>query len=123
MNIGVEGNKMNEEIKNKTKEFAQAILESEEYKLFISISDDLEKSEDSSLLKEFQNKQRELQSRGFDPSLMEELRELQLRINKNETIQKFANAQNELVDLLKKTNSVISTRIGMPFASNSGGCC
>lgn len=114
---------MNEEVKNKTKEFAQAILESKEYKTFISISDDLEKSEDSNLLKEFQNKQMELRRKGFDPSLMEELRELQTRINKNETIQQFANAQNELVNLLKRTNNIISLRINMPFVSTMGGGC
>ncbi len=115
---------MNEEIKNKTKEFAQAILESKEYKLFISASDDLEKNEDANnLLKDFQKKQMELQYRGFDPSLMEELRELQTKINRNEIIQQFANAQNELVDLLKRTNNIISLRINMPFVSaNRGGC-
>lgn len=124
MNIGVEGNKMNEEIKNKTKEFAQAILESKEYKTFISATDDLEKNEDANdLLKDFQKKQMELQYRGFDPSLMEELRELQTKINRNEIIQQFANAQNELVDLLKRTNNIISLRINMPFVSaNRGGC-
>ncbi|MEX0920954.1 MAG: YlbF family regulator [Candidatus Pacearchaeota archaeon] len=114
---------MNEEIKNKTKEFAQAILESEEYKTFISVSDDLKKSEDSNLLKEFQNKQMELRRKGFDPSLMEELRELQTKINKSETIQQFAKTQNELVDLLKRTNNLISLRINMPFVSAMRGGC
>ncbi|MEX0920076.1 MAG: YlbF family regulator [Candidatus Pacearchaeota archaeon] len=115
---------MNEEIKNKTKEFAQAILGSEEYKLFKSVSDELEKNEDANnLLKEFQKKQMELRSKGFDPSLMDELRELQTRINKSEIIQQFANAQNELVDLLKRTNNIISLRINMPFVSTVRGGC
>lgn len=115
---------MNEEIKNKTKEFAQEILESKEYKTFISVSDDLEKNEvANNLLKDFQKKQMELRWKGFDPLLMEELRELQLKINRNEIIKQFAITQNELVELLRRTNDIISLKINMPFTSTMRGGC
>jgi len=116
---------MEEEIKNKTKEFANAILECEEYKAFMENSEKLNKnSEAQKLLKESQEKQMVLRFNGFNPSLMDELRELQIKINQNKIIQDFAKSQDELISLLKRTNTVISMRIGMQFGfSSGGGCC
>lgn len=50
-----------------------------------------------------------------------ELQEMQMKMNQNKTIQDFVKAQNELVELLKGTNNIISAQIRMQFAFSSGG--
>ncbi|MEM2917971.1 MAG: YlbF family regulator [Candidatus Altiarchaeota archaeon] len=111
--------------KRKAKEFAKAIVECDEYKNFIKFNEELQKNQTAqNLLREFQQKQAELQWNGFDPKTLEELRDLQMKINKNDIIQNFVNAQNELVDILRKTNNIISGKIGTQFAFfQGGGCC
>lgn len=111
--------------KREAKEFAKAILESGEYKNFITSNEELEKNQSSqNLLRDFQQKQMELRWNGFDPKILEELRDLQMKINKNDTIQNFVNAQQELVDILRRTNNIISEKIGTQFAFfQGGGCC
>lgn len=110
--------------KTKAREFAQAILDCEEYKNFIKYSDELEKNQTAqNLLKQSQEKQRELQWNGFNANTFQELRELQMDINKNEIIQNFLKAQDELVDILRRTNDIISGKIGTQFAFLQGGSC
>lgn len=111
--------------KTKAKEFAQAIVDCEEYKNFMKHYEALEKNQKAqSLLKQSQEKQRELQWVGFSANTFQELRELQMEINKNETIQNFQKAQDELVDILRRTNDIISGKIGVQFAFlRGGGCC
>ena len=111
--------------KTKAREFAQAILDCEEYKNFIKCSEVLEKSQMAqNLLKKFQEKQMELKRNGFNPNTFQELNELQEQINKNEVIQNFQKTQEELTDLLRNTNDIISGDIGAQFAfSQRGGCC
>lgn len=114
----------NKEIKNKTKEFAQGILESKKYRSFLSASKALaENDAASNLLEEFQSKQRDLQIKGNDSELMDELQKLQVKIENDETIKTFLIAQDELINLLRTTNEMISEKIGMPFTSSLGGCC
>lgn len=110
--------------KTKVKEFAKAILECKECKNFIKYNEELRRNQTAqNLLREFQQKQRELQWIGFNPNTLEELRDLQMKINKNETIQNFLRAQQELVDILQRTNDIISEKIGMQFAFFQGGSC
>ena len=111
--------------KTKTREFAQAILDCEEYKNFIKYTDELEKNQTAQdLLKQSQEKQTELQWNGFNPNTFQELEELQTQKNKNEVIQNFQKAQEELTNLLRRTNDIISAEIGAQFAfSQGGGCC
>jgi len=78
----------------------------------------------SALLREFQQKQRQMQMGGFDQSLMSELQELQSEMNDNDTLKRHRQAQEALVELLRETNDVISEQIGREFAqSTGGGCC
>lgn len=87
--------------KTKAREFAGAIIECEEYNDFMKFSEKLEKDQTAQdLLKQFQEKQRELQWYGLNPKTLEELRSLQMKIIKNETIQNFVNSQQGLVDIL-----------------------
>ncbi|MFW5991325.1 MAG: YlbF family regulator [Candidatus Nanoarchaeia archaeon] len=114
----------NKEIKNKTKEFAQEILKSKEYRYFLSNLKTLRENEKASnLLEEFQRKQRDLQRKEDDSELRDELQKLQVKIKNDETIMTFLRAQDELVNLLRRTNDIISEKIGMPFTSSLGGCC
>lgn len=111
--------------KRKAKEFAQTIIECDEYKRFIKCNEELQKNQTTqNLLREFQQKQMELQWMGFNPKTFEELRDLQMKISKDNTIQNFVNAQQELTDILLRTNIIISGKIGTQFAFfQGGGCC
>jgi cell fate (sporulation/competence/biofilm development) regulator YlbF (YheA/YmcA/DUF963 family) len=110
--------------KTKAKEFARAILECEEYENYIKNTEGINKDmEAQRLLRQFQEKQVELRWNGFDPKIMDELRELQFKINQNSTIQDFVKSQQELIDILRRTNMIISEEIGMQFAFFQGGIC
>ena len=111
------------DVKAKTREFALAILEYDEYKNFLKNSRDLENDrETGKLLEDFQQKQMELRS-NFDPRIMDELRGLQMKINQNILIKNYVRSQQDLIGLLERTNTVISARIGSKFAFSQGGCC
>ena len=119
--------KNKELITAKTEEFSRAILDCGEYKEFIKNSENLNKDATvQNLLKRFQEKQIKLVSGDFSPALLDDLKRMQTEINQNRTIQDYEKSQDELVGLLKRTNNVISMRIGMQFAlsaSGGGGCC
>lgn len=112
-------------VEEKLQAFITEIRNSETYQQFLDSTRQLEAdSEAKALLEAYQQKQRQLQENEFDPSVMSELRELQTELSDNETIQQHQAAQQQLVDLLKQTNDVISERIGQEFArSLGGGCC
>lgn len=114
-----------DDIRNKAQDFANSILECEEYKEFIKNSENLNKNtEAQAILKRFQEKQMELRIKGINSELMDELRKLQLNINQNQAIQDFVKSQDKLVKLLQRTNNLITNKIGMLFAfSSGGGCC
>lgn len=119
---------MTKNVKNSlemAREFAETIVESQEYKKFIEASRKFNRdSEAKELINEFQKKQINLYSGKFDPKLMDELKELQEKINKNSTINQYLEAQADLVNILRRANNVISLRIGTQFAySQGGGCC
>ncbi|TYL36115.1 YlbF family regulator [Natronococcus pandeyae] len=105
--------------------FVDTLSESATYQQFIEAGERLgNDSEATALLREYRQKQQQLQGDGFDQSLMSELQELQTELSNNETIQQHRAAQNDLVELLQETNDVISDRIGREFAqSTGGGCC
>jgi cell fate (sporulation/competence/biofilm development) regulator YlbF (YheA/YmcA/DUF963 family) len=112
-------------VEAKLQTFIETITDSETYQRFTQASEALENdSEALALLQEFQQKQQQMQRGGFDPSVMSELQELQTEMSDNETIQRHQAAQEELIELLQETNSVISEQIGREFAqSTGGGCC
>lgn len=117
--------KMQNDPRAKAKDFAQGIVDCKEYKEFMQAFERLRKDgEAQNLLERFQEKQRELQGYGFKPTLMDELRELQMALNLNKVIQEFERSQQDLVALLVRTNTLISATIGVQFAYPlGGGCC
>jgi len=105
--------------------FVQTLTDSETYREFVAASEALdEDSEATALLREFDQKQEQMQQGEFDQSVMSELQDLKSEMADNDTIQRHREAQDALVELLQGTNDVISEQIGREFAqSTGGGCC
>ena len=105
--------------------FVQTLTDSETYREFVAASEALdEDSEATALLREFDQKQEQMQQGEFDQSVMSELQDLKSEMADNNTIQRHREAQDALVELLQGTNDVISEQIGRDFAqSTGGGCC
>ena len=114
-----------ENVEAALREFLDVLGESETYRRFVAADEALQADDDAmALLREYQQKQRQLRRGGFDESVMEELKGLQSELSANETIQRQQAAQADLVELLRRTNDVISEEIDEEFArSTGGGCC
>lgn len=105
--------------------FLDTIQDSKTFQEFVEAKEQLEAdAEAAELHRTYQQKQQELQENVFDQSVMSELRDLQTEVSNDETIQRYQEAQQELIDLLNQTNNVISKQIGEEFAQSvGGGCC
>lgn len=105
--------------------FLDTIQDSKTFQEFVEAKEQLEAdAEAAELHRTYQQKQQELQENVFDQSVMSELRDLQTEVSNDETIQRYQEAQQELIDLLNQTNNVISEQIGEEFAQSvGGGCC
>lgn len=109
-------------------EFAEAIKSCAEYKEFLAANEALSNDgEAMSLLKQFQEKQVELQSSGNE-ELIKDLEDLQVKIRENKSFKDYNKSQEKLVSLLRESNNIVSSSIGSEFAVKSGccgggGCC
>ncbi|MEF8893871.1 YlbF family regulator [Halodesulfurarchaeum sp.] len=102
--------------------FIDAIADCEEYRTFREASERLDKDEAAQqLLEASQRKQILLQRGGFDEELKIEPREVQSKMEDNETISEYRQAEEALIELLDRTNDVISDRVGEEFARTTGG--
>jgi len=114
-----------EAVEEQLRTFMETLTDSATYQEFVAASEALEEdSEASALLREFQQKQQQMQRGGFDQSLMSELQDLNSEMTENDTLERHRKAQEALIELLQETNDVISEQIGREFAqSTGGGCC
>jgi cell fate (sporulation/competence/biofilm development) regulator YlbF (YheA/YmcA/DUF963 family) len=114
-----------EAVEEQLRTFMETLTDSETYQEFVEASEALEDdSEASALLREFQQKQQQMQQGGFDQSIMSELQDLKSEMAENDTLERHRKAQEALIELLQETNDVISEEIGREFAqSTGGGCC
>ena len=114
-----------EAVEEQLRTFMETLTDSETYQEFVEASEALEDdSEASALLREFQQKQQQMQRGGFDQSVMSELQDLKSEMADNDTLERHRKAQEALIELLQETNDVISEEIGREFAqSTGGGCC
>ncbi|MFC6758087.1 MULTISPECIES: halo-CC-star protein HcsL [Haloarcula] len=114
-----------EAVEEQLRTFMKTLTDSETYQEFVEASEALEEdSEASALLREFQQKQQQMQRGGFDQSLMSELQDLKAEMDENDTLERHREAQEALIELLQETNDVISEQLGREFAqSTGGGCC
>jgi len=105
--------------------FVQTLTDSKTHREFVEASEALnDDPEASALLREFDQKQEQMQQDEFDQSVMSELQDLKSKMEDNDTVQRHRKAQEALVELLQETNDVISEQIGREFAqSTGGGCC
>ena len=112
-------------VEDELRTFMQTLTDSETYREFVEASEALDgDTEASALLREFQQKQQQMQRDGFDQSVMSELQDLKSEMADNDTIQRHREAEEALVELLQETNDIISEQIGQEFAqSTGGGCC
>ena len=112
-------------VEDELRTFVQTLTDSETYREFVEASEALnDDPEASALLREFDQKQEQMQQGEFDQSVMSDLQDLKSKMPKNDTIQRHRKAQEALVELLQGTNDVISEQIGREFAqSTGGGCC
>ena len=112
-------------VEDELRTFVQTLTDSGTYREFVEASEALDDDpEASALLREFEQKQQQMQQGGFDQSVMSELQDLKSEVADNDTIQRHREAQEALVELLQETNDLISEQIGRGFAqSTGGGCC
>ena len=116
---------MEEETKKKVEDFAEAILNCPEYRDFIEADKALSESADSvSLLEKAEQKQRAFSMSGDDETLAE-LAEIQTAIREDQNIIRYEEAQQKILDVLAKTDELITQKIGTKFAQRTGGggCC
>ncbi|MFW5978394.1 MAG: halo-CC-star protein HcsL [Halohasta sp.] len=113
------------DVNARLREFVDAIQDCEQYQTFVDAREQLDDDEQAQeLLKTYQQTQMQLQRGGHDPDRMEELRDLRQQLDDNETISTYMEAEEAFVELLDRTNDVISDKIGEEFArSMGGGCC
>jgi len=111
-------------VEDELRTFVQTLTDSETYREFVEASEALnDDPEASALLREFDQKQEQIQQDAFDQSVMSELQDLKSKMADNDTIQRHRKAQEVLVELLQETNDVISEQIGREFAQSTGGSC
>ncbi len=112
-------------VETELRTFIQTLTDSETYREFVEASEALDDdSEATALLREFEQKQQQMQQGEFDQSVMSDLQELKSEMAANDTIQRHREAQAALVELLQGTNEIITEQIGQEFArSTGGGCC
>jgi cell fate (sporulation/competence/biofilm development) regulator YlbF (YheA/YmcA/DUF963 family) len=105
--------------------FIEAVKASPEYQRFDAAREQLQADDDASaLMTQFERTQTEFQENEFDQDLMAELGDLQDQMADNETITEFRAAREELNELLRETDEVVSDHLEQQFAQpNGGGCC
>ena len=115
---------MDKETIKKAEEFAEEITRCKEYKEFLQANKALKNSADSmKLIDKLDQKQQEI---GYNArsDVMGEIKEIQQKMKNDKIIQELIRTQNELTQLLRETNTIISEKIDSPFAfSKAGGCC
>lgn len=119
-------------IVEKARSFAKILASSREFQEFYSTQEKLKQDKEAlSLLEQFQRKQQEIQEarmrgRGFfSGDELDEIERLQRKLESNSTIMAWAQAQQDVIELIRKTNQVISNAAGFDFGQNSssGGAC
>ncbi len=108
-------------VREKALDLADAILQLEEYKKFIESERMLKEDETAQeLLIEFQKKQQDFvtkqMSGEFDQDLLNELTEIQSKLNARESVVNFIEAYNRLLAVLGEIVDLISERISVDLS-------
>ncbi len=105
-----------------TKEFAEAVVESPEYREYIRTAELFEKDQDAqSLFQAFQNAQEQLSAQqqwgAGSTEEIQRVRDLEQQVQENTILTEHFKAQTELVDTLKELNTVIGEELGFDYAT------
>ena len=108
-------------VREKALELADAILQLEEYREFVEMEQKLREDENAQqLLVEFQRKQQDFvtkqMSGEFDQELLNELTEIQSKLNAMESVINFIEAYNRLLAVLGEIVDLISERINLDLS-------
>lgn len=105
-----------------TKAFAEAVVDSPEYREYIRTAELFEKdTEAQSLFEAFQNAQQQLSAQqqwgAGSTDEIQRVRDLEQQVQDNTTLSEHFTAQTELVDTLKELNKVIGEELGFDYAT------
>ena len=108
-------------VREKALALADAILELEEYKEFVKMEQKLKEDKVAQeLLVEFQQKQQDFVTKQlsgeFDQELLNELTEIQSKLNARESVVNFLEAYNRLLAVLGEIVDLISERINLDLS-------
>ncbi len=108
-------------VREKALALADAILELEEYKEFVEMEQKLKEDEVAQeLLVEFQRKQQDFIAKQlsgeFDQELLNELTDIQSKLNARESVVNFLEAYNRLLAVLSEIVDLISERINLDLS-------
>ncbi len=108
-------------VKAKALELANAIMQLEEYRDFVEKEQRLREDEVAQeLLMEFQKKQQDFVAKQlsgeFDQDLLNELTEIQSKLNARESVVNFLEAYNRLLAVLGEIVDLISERINLDLS-------
>ena len=110
---------MNKKVKKSSEEFADSIMNTEEYKHYVKAKKNFESDEESiQLLKKLDYARGELLKSNIT---LNEYNEIENKVKNNITIQKLARAERDFFSLLRETNDFLSNEIGTHFAYAQGG--
>ncbi|MFW6046207.1 MAG: YlbF family regulator [Candidatus Woesearchaeota archaeon] len=110
-------------LKNEAKEFAEYLLESEIFQNFLKAHENLKSNKKIvKLMADYEEKQTELQNTGFNSELLNEVKQIERKINQNKLVNEFNESRAKLLAFLKDTNRAISEEIGQEFAYIKPSC-
>jgi len=112
------------------REFGEALADCDECRAVKEGQETLRKDKEASkLLSDYQSTQRSIQMArmwgGRAKDELNELKNLEAKINSNYVIKNLLDAQKRKQEVLGSLNTEVSNLLGINFASNSsaGGCC
>jgi cell fate (sporulation/competence/biofilm development) regulator YlbF (YheA/YmcA/DUF963 family) len=113
---------MNDKIREKAREFASALKDAPHVSQYLGAKKKMENDEDTQkLVKEFQQKQRELAvkqiRRTLSPSEWKAMRNLQIKVINQPLIREYSEAQNEAFEYCRSLGDDLSRLLGVDFGA------
>ncbi len=110
---------MNKKVKKSSENFAESIMNTEEYAHYVKAKENFESDEEAiQLLKRLDRDQGDLLKSNIT---LDEYKETENKVKKNTKIQEMARAERNFFSLLRETNDYLSNEIGTHFAYAQGG--
>ncbi len=112
---------LEENVRNKAIELAEAIMELDVHKEFVEMEKKLSEDENAQkLLEEFKKKQQDFVAKQlsgeFDQDLLNELTVMQYKLNAMESVVEFVDAYSRLLSVLSEVVDLISEKINVDLS-------